>query len=202
MTCHPVAPAATATTTAIAAAPSPAEPAEAPPSQSTPPTALAPIVVGADGSLDRDSAAALIDPVRPGTSTLRAHVWFLYRLAGLGDWNTFIAAYRDAGLHDDDSDAGAPLRQVQALNTVGADMERYRLTAAALAAAGEYTGRLSDPYPDYRDLVATELVSSCLGDSTDVGVRMTLPPPSITPAAPVTSPAPGTVGEVPVAGGE
>ncbi len=144
-----------------------------------------PISINHDGSINRLDARALIDPVLPGTSALTANVWFLYRLAGLGDWDTFVAAYKLAGLHDDDEGSNAPLMQVQALNASGVDMEQYRLTAAALTAAGQFTGRLKDPYPGYRELVAMELVSGCLDDPAATTLRATLPPPSIT-----TAPAP------------
>lgn len=124
---------------------------------------LAPIVIGGDGSLDRADAAALLEPLAPGTSTLVAHVWFLYRLAGIGDWDTFVEAYHAAELQPDDESADAPWRQVQTLNTVGARVDRYRLTAASLAAAGQYTGRFHDPYPAYRKLVGLELAATCQG---------------------------------------
>jgi len=130
-----------------------------------PAAAMEPIAVAADGSVDRADAAALIDPVLPGTSSLTAHVWFLYRLGGLGDWDQFVAAYRANGFRDSDESPDAPLSQVQALNSAGVDMERYRLTAAALTAAGQYTGRLRDPYPGYRELVITELATRCFDDS-------------------------------------
>ncbi|BBX87906.1 hypothetical protein [Mycolicibacterium aubagnense] len=155
-------------------------PPSADPPTPSPATGIAAITVGADGSLDRTDAAALIAPIPLRTSALRAHVWFLYRMSGLGDWDRFTAAYRDARLSDDDKRSDAPLQQVQALNTVGADIERYRLTAAALVTAGERTGLLSDPYPDYQQLVATELVSSCFDNSSAEDARMTLPPPATT----------------------
>ncbi|MEN4460974.1 hypothetical protein ABFV47_07360 [Mycolicibacterium fortuitum] len=139
---------------------------------------LEPLPIGEDGSLERADAETLIDPIPPGTSTLVAHVWFLYRLAGLGDWQTFVAAYHSADLHEDDESAVAPLQQVQALNTAGVDLGRYRLTAASLAAAGQYTGRLKDPYPGYRELVAIELAATCLGDDDVAESQMAMPPPS------------------------
>ncbi|ART70595.1 MULTISPECIES: hypothetical protein [Mycobacteriaceae] len=150
---------------------------------------LAPLPIAEDGSLERADAQTLIDPVPPGTSTLVAHVWFLYRLAGLGDWDTFVAAYHAADLHEDDESADAPLQQVQALNTAGVDLSRYRLTAASLSAAGQYTGRLNDPYPEYRELVAIELAATCLGDEDVAASQMTMPPPSTAtpPPAPVAA---------------
>lgn len=154
------------------------------PGPASPSAGTAAIAVGADGSLDRADAAALITPIPLRTNALRAHVWFLYRMAGLGDWDRFTAAYRDGGLDDGDTRSDAPLQQVQALNTIGADIERYRLTAAALVTAGERTGLLSDPYPDYQQLVATELVSSCFDNSGAEDVRMTLPAPATTTTAP------------------
>ena len=137
----------------------------------------APIPLGSGGSISREDAALLLAPLEPGSSTLKAHVWFLYRLPGLGDWNRFTAAYAAAGLRADEDSANAPLRQVQALNTAVSDMERYRLTAGALAAAGEQTGRFTDPYPRYREMVAIELMSSCMSGTGAEGERMTLPPP-------------------------
>lgn len=136
-----------------------------------------PIALGRGGSISREDVARLVGPLPPGTSTLTAHVWFLYRLAGLGSWDRFAAAYTAAGLRPDEDSPNAPLRQVQALNSAVSDMERYRLTAAALAAAGELTGRLTDPYPRYRELVSVELVSSCMTGTGAEAERMTLPPP-------------------------
>ena len=130
-------------------------------SADAPPERPQPIPLGNGGSISREDAALLLAPLEPGSSTLKAHVWFLYRLAGLGDWDRFTTAYAATGLHADEDSPNAPLRQVQALNTVVSDMERYRLTAAALAAAGEQTGRFSDPYRRYREMVAIELMSSC-----------------------------------------
>ncbi len=133
--------------------------------------------LGRGGSISRDDAAMLIAPLENGTSALKAHVWFLYRLAGIGDWESFNSAYTAAGLRDDEDSANAPLRQVQIFNTARADVGMFRLTAAALVAVGEQTGRFRDPYPRYRDLVAIELMSSCMsGTGTDED-RMTLPPP-------------------------
>jgi len=139
----------------------------------------APIPLGSGGSISREDAALLLAPLEPGSSTLKAHVWFLYRLPGLGDWDRFAAAYAAAGLRADEDSPNAPLRQVQALNTAVSDMERYRLTAGALAAAGEQTGRFTDPYPRYREMVAIELMSSCMSGTGAEGERMTLPPPGI-----------------------
>lgn len=147
--------------------------------------ATAPIAIGTSGSMSRDDAKKLIDPVPPKASALTAHVWFLYRLAGLGDWETFIAAYRDKGMRGDDEAENAPLVQVQALNITGAQIERYRLTGASLALSGLYTGRFDDPYPEYRKLLSTELLSTCFADSEVADQRMTLPP-----AAAVTSSVP------------
>lgn len=149
------------------------------------PVAAAPIKILEGGSISREDAELLIGPLSPGTSALRAHVWFLYRLAGVGDWAGFATAYEDAGLSADEESPDAPLRQVQLLNTSGADIERYRLTAAALVEAGQRTGRFTDPYPDYRELVAVELIGSCLSDSG--AERMTLPAPSTTAAAEPTT---------------
>ena len=146
-------------------------------SSDSPPEGPKPISLNKGGAISREDAALLLEPLEPGSSTLKAHVWFLYRLAGLGDWNRFTAAYAAAGLRGDEDSANAPLRQVQTLNTVVSDMERYRLTAAALAAAGEQTGRFTDPYPRYREMVATELMSSCMSGTGAEGERMTLPPP-------------------------
>jgi hypothetical protein len=148
------------------------------------PAALAPMAIESDGSLSRADTSSLIDLVPPKTSALIAHVWFLYRLAGMGDWENFVAAYRTAGLRGDDESADAPLAQVQALNAGGADVGRYRLTAAALTAAGVSTGRLTDPHPGYRELVATELVTACLEDTGADERRMILPPPSTVAAVP------------------
>lgn len=144
-------------------------------SSDSPPERPKPISLDNGGSISREDAALLLAPLEPGSSTLKAHVWFLYRMAGLGDWDRFTAAYAAAGLRGDEDSPDAPLRQVQALNTVVSDMERYRLTAAALAAAGEQTGRFTDPYPRYREMVAIELMSSCMTGTGAEGERMTLP---------------------------
>ena len=138
-------------------------------SADAPPERPQPIPLGNGGSISREDAALLLAPLEPGSSTLKAHVWFLYRLAGLGGWDRFTAAYAAAGLRGDEDSANAPLRQVQTLNTVVSDMERYRLTAAALAAAGEQTGRFTDPYPRYREMVATELMSSSMSGTEPRG---------------------------------
>lgn len=144
---------------------------------------VSPIPVGTGGSVTADDTRMLLEPLDSGVSALRAHVWFLYRLAGLGDWSQFSTAYTAAGLSDREESADAPLRQVQELNTTGADIAPYRLTAAALVAAGEQTDRFTDPYPDYRQKVTVELVSGCLSDSGLGEQRMTLPPPRMTPVS-------------------
>lgn len=145
-----------------------------------------PIAVRTDGSLSRDDARRLIDPVPIKTSALTAHVWFLYRLAGIGDdWGGFVTAYRDAGLHGDDEAEDAPLLQVQRLNHDGVPVDGYRLTAASLAASGLYTGRFSEPYPGYRQLLATELLSGCMAKTGLEERRMKLPPAAVTSPAPV-----------------
>ncbi|WP_236739310.1 hypothetical protein [Mycobacteroides abscessus] len=156
---------------------------------SAPPDAVQAIAVKEDGSIDKADAQKLVEPVLPGTSALQADVWFMYRLAGLGDWDMFTAAYRDAGLRDDDESEDAPLRQVQILNTRGIDMEPYRLVAAALTSVGEVTGRLKDPYPGFRDLIVTELVSGCLDGDPAVTDRATLPPPVMAPSPVAEEPA-------------
>jgi hypothetical protein len=161
----------------------PLTPSPAPGADTDAVAAPAPMRIESDGSLSRADTSVLIDPAPPKTSALIAHVWFLYRLAGIGDWESFIAAYQMAGLRGDDTSTDAPLAQVQALNTGDADVGRYRLTAAALTAAGVSTGRLTDPYPSYQELVGTELVTACLDDKGADERRMTLPPPS-TAAAP------------------
>lgn len=171
-----------ATPAPIAAAP--LESVEPAPATEPGPVAPEPIRIGEGGSISRDDAELLLEPLTPGTSTLRAHVWFLYRLAGMGDWAAFTTAYENAGLSPAEEYPDAPLRQVQAINTNGVPVERYRLTAAAMAEAGQKTGRFSDPYPGYEDLLVVEVLSSCLSD-TDAGVsRMTLPAPSTTVVAP------------------
>lgn len=138
---------------------------------------VTPIPLEAGGAISREDGQQLLNPLPAQVSALKAHVWFLYRLAGLGDWDQFDADYTAAGLRDDDESADAPLAQVQRLNTTGAEVQRYRLTAAALTAAGEQTGRLRDPYPGYRDLVAVELVGSCQSDPAGTELRQQLPPP-------------------------
>lgn len=150
------------------------------PKPSTAPAAVEPIPIKEDGSVSKDDARTLIDPVLPGTSALQANVWFMYRAAGLGDWDTFTAAYRSAELRDDDQSPDAPLQQVQRLNSRGVDMEPYRLIAAALTSAGQVTGRLKDPYPGFRDLIVTELVSGCLDADPASSERVKLPPPVVT----------------------
>lgn len=156
--------------------------------------AVNPVRVGADGSISRSDARALIEPVLPGTSALTANVWFMYRMAGLGDWDAFTAAYKAAKLSGEDKSAGAVLQQVQTLNPVGVAMEPYRFTAAALTSAGQVTGRLKDPYPEFRQVVAAELVSGCMDNADAAAQRVSLPPPSTvttTAPAPATRTAPG-----------
>ena len=157
------------------------------------PVAVQPIRIGEGGAISREDAQSLLDPLASGTGTLRAHVWFLYRLAGMGDWDQFATAYENAGLSATEDSPNAPLRQVQLLNATGVGIERYRLTAAAMAAAGEQTGRFTDPYPDYRQLVSVELLSSCLSDAPTGEARMTAPAPAVrtTSAVPPTA-APAT----------
>lgn len=145
------------------------------------------IAVATDGSVSRSDARALIEPVLPGTSALTAHVWFMYRLAGLGDWAAFTAAYERAGLDDGDKDPEAPFKQVQALNPAGVDLSPYRVTAAALTSAAESTGRVKDPYPDYRAVVGKELVAGCIDDPGVSSIRPSMPKPS-TSSTPTTSP--------------
>lgn len=144
------------------------------------PSAVKPMVLGAQGSISRQDTETLLDPLPREVSSLRAHVWFLYRLSGMGDWGQFTAAYTAAGFSDSEDSDNAPLRQVQRLNAIGADVGRYRLTAAALVSAGQQTGRFSDPYPGYRDLVAVELIGSC--DAASEEDRMALPLPAATPS--------------------
>ena len=153
------------------------------------------IAVATDGSVSRSDARALIEPVAPGTSALTAHVWFMYRLAGLGDWAAFTAAYERAGLDDADKDPEAPFKQVQALNPTGVDLAPYRVTAAALTSAAESTGRVRDPYPDYRAVVGKELVAACVDDPGVSSISPSMPKPSTssspTSSAPATTTAPG-----------
>ncbi|BBY54083.1 hypothetical protein H7J07_05595 [Mycobacterium koreense] len=157
----------------------------------TPPaTVVSPIEIHADGSLEHSDAEMLVNAVPPHTSVITAHVWFLYRMAGLGDWDGFVAAYRAAGLDEKDRADDAPLAQVQKLNTIGVDIDPYRLTAAALATAGMQTQRYEVPYEDYREILSTELMSSCLQDAGLEAKRMTLPPPA-TPSPVPADPAPG-----------
>ncbi len=148
---------------------------------------LAPVAVDSGGGLSTADAALLVDPVPPGTSALTANVWFLYRMAGLGDWPTFTAAYAAAGLLGDAETADAVLVQAQALNTVGAPIEGYRLTAAALTQAGMMAGRLSDPTSQFRQVLAVELVSGCVTDEDADAARVALPAPSTGSAKPVPS---------------
>lgn len=139
-----------------------------------------PMVLGAQGSIGQEDTETLLDPLPREVSSLRAHVWFLYRLSGMGDWDQFTATYTAAGFSDSEETDNAPLRQVQRLNAIGADVGRYRLTAAALVSAGQQTGWFTDPYPGYRDLVAVELIGSC--DSASAEDRMALPLPAATPS--------------------
>lgn len=161
---------------ATSSSPTATEEAESTESSDTPPERPQPIPLGTGGSISREDASTLLAPLQPGISTLQAHVWFLYRLSGLGDWERFTSEYAAAGLRVDEDSPNAPLRQIQSLNTTVSDMERYRLAAAALAAAGEQTGRFSDPYPRYREMVAIELMSSCMAGTGTEGERMELPP--------------------------
>lgn len=148
------------------------------------PVAPEPIRIDEGGSISREDAELLLEPLTPGTSTLRAHVWFLYRLAGMGDWAAFTTAYENAGLSPTDEFPNSPLQQVQTINANGDPVERYRLTAAAMAEAGQKTGRFTDPYPGYEEVLVVEVLSSCLSDSGAGESRMTLPAPSITTPAP------------------
>jgi hypothetical protein len=107
ISCRPVPP-------SIGASPTPSP---APDADTDAIAALGPMRIESCGSLSRADTSVLIDPVPPKTSALIAHVWFLYRLAGMGDWESFIAAYHAAGLRSDDKSADTPLAQVQALNT-------------------------------------------------------------------------------------
>ena len=178
----------------VAAVPTPAaapplESGEPAPTPEPGPVAPEPIRIGEGGSISRDDVELLLEPLTPGTSTLRAQVWFLYRLAGMGDWAAFTNAYDNAGLSPTDESPDAPLQQVQTLNANGVPVEPYRLTAAAMAEAGQKTGRFTDPYPGYEELLVVEVLSGCLSD-TDAGEsRMTLPAPSITTPPPPAPPA-------------
>ena len=146
-------------------------------------TDVSAMTLGEGGRPSRDDVAQLLEPLPMEANSLLAHVWFLYRLAGLGDWDRFAADYAAAGLSEEEDSPDAPLRQVQELNAVGVEMEPYRLTAAALVGAGQQTGRFVDPYPRYRELVAVELLSSCHTGTDAEDSRMTLPPPRIAPTA-------------------
>jgi hypothetical protein len=164
--------------------PLPADAAAAGPTTAAPDalaSATPPIPVASDGRIDTASAQLLVDPVLPGTSALTANVWFLYRLAGMGDWATFTAAYTAAGLSGDDLSADAVQAQAQAINATGAPLENYRLTAASLTLAGVLTGRLVEPYPDFRGVLAVELVSGCVADTDADAARVALPAPSLAP---------------------
>ena len=170
---------------AIPAPGQPIPPPAAIPANSTAPvpaTPVAPIPVDSSVGLSVTDAHLLVDPVPPGTGALTANVWFLFRMAGLGDWQTFTAAYAAAGLRGDDNRADAVLAQAQALNAVGAPIEGYRLTAAALTQAGLMAGRLADPDPEFRQVLAVELVSGCVADEEAAAARVSLPPPSMAPA--------------------
>jgi hypothetical protein len=187
-------------TPAAAAAVQP-ESVEDPAGEDAAPVPPEPIWIGEGGSISREDVEALLEPLTPGTSTLRAHVWFLYRLAGMGDWAAFTTAYENAGLSPAEEYPDAPLRQVQTLNANGVPVERYRLTAAAMAEAGQKTGRFTDPYPGYEELLVVEVLSSCLSD-TDAGEsRMTLPAPSTTTVAPAPAEVPEPVPAEPVTAG-
>ncbi len=168
-------------------APNDADPADGriPATAENPVPKAPPIAVRTDGSISRDDAKLLVDLVPVKTSALTAHVWFLYRLGGIGsDWNTFITAYRDAGLRGDDESTDAPLAQVQKLNHGDDPIDGYRLTAASLAASGLYTGRFSEPHPSYRELLTAELMSSCMDKTGLDDKRMALPPAAVTSSAP------------------
>lgn len=170
-----------ATAPIVAASP---ESGETVPTPESGPVAPEPIRIDEGGSISRDDAESLLEPLTQGTSTLRAQVWFLYRLAGMGDWAAFTTAYENAGLSPTDESSDAPLRQVQTLNANGVPVEPYRLTAAAMTEAGQKTGRFTHPYPEYENLLVVEVLSSCLSDSDAGESRMTLPAPSITTPAP------------------
>lgn len=146
------------------------------------------------GGISRYDAATVVDPVPPGTGALRANVWFLYRLAGMGDWDTFTKVYSDGALRDDDRSPDAVLSQVQKLNRRGVRIEEYRRVAAALSLAGLVTGRLTAPYADFRRVLDVELVSGCTGDSAGAA-RASAPPPSVEQAPP---PEPVEITEHPV----
>lgn len=204
LTCKPQDVPAPVTTATTAPLPGPAVPVDPDAETGTdevpaaaPPEPIAPVPVNRDGSISRADAQLLIDPVPPKTSALIAQVWFLYRLAGVGnDWPAFIADYRAAGLRGDDEAADAPLAQVQTLNHAGVPVEGYRLTAASLAAAGLYTGRFSDSHPGYREAVMAELVTGCLqGDTGLEESREKLPPASVTSSVPSLEPNPAAVPE-------
>lgn len=143
-----------------------------------------PIPLSPGGSITESDAHLVVDPVPPGTSALTANVWFLYRLSGQGDWETFTAAYTAAELNGDDTAEDAVLVQTQMLNSTAAEVEDYRLTAAALTLAGMLSGRLSEPHPDFRGVLAVELVSGCVADAEADAARvpLPLPPPSAMPA--------------------
>lgn len=174
-------PAAASTTTVTPPTPSfdSAAPAEATGSEDA---RVQPIPVGPDGAIDISDAHLVVDPVPPGSDALTANVWFLYRLGGLGDWDEFIESYRLAGFGEaaDDTDPDVVLARVQALNHRGVDLAPYRLTAAALTMAGQVSGRLVDPYPQFREVVAIELQSGCFGDVESSELRATMPPANTT----------------------
>ena len=190
----------TATLSSAVAAPSPSPVpvgAVGPTAETTdvPAPAISPIPVAPGGRIDTASAHLLVDPVLPGTSALTANVWFLYRLAGLGDWAMFTAAYTAAGLSGDDLSADAVLVQAQTLNATGAPLESYRLTAASLTLAGVLTGRLMEPYPDFRGVLAVELVSGCVADTDADDARVALPAPSLAPPSGVVTQTESTLSE-------
>lgn len=169
-TSHPGAP----SDEAVATAPTTSDPAVGP----------SPVPVSPSGSITASDAHLVVDPVPPGTSALTANVWFLYRLSGQGDWDTFTAAYTAAGLSGDDTAEDAVLVQAQALNSTATAVEGYRLTAAALTLAGMLSGRLDEPHPDFRGVLAVELVSGCVADADADAARVTLPAPALTVPAP------------------
>lgn len=189
-------PPASAAPTTTAAAPGVDPVGDAPATgEDTDPVAVPPIPLGGGGSISREDAQLLLEPLSPGTSSLKAHVWFLYRMAGMGDWAQFTTAYEAAGLSDSEESPDAPLGQVQQLNAAGVGVEKYRLTAAAMVSAGEQTGRFADPYPEYRELVSVELLGSCLSDGPSAE-RMTLPSP-VTTAPPAPPSIPKTIEPLP-----
>ncbi|KXO90969.1 hypothetical protein AXK58_21290 [Tsukamurella tyrosinosolvens] len=126
-----------------------------------------------NGTLERADAKKLVDPVPPKTSALTAQVWFLYRLAGLGEWSTFTAAYRQAGFTG--KEAGSDVATKQAVRlAAGSDLSPYQLTAAALAVSGLLTGRYTEPNESYRGEAMAAIMEHCEG----VGESSSSPVPS------------------------